>query len=77
MVKTLTVPTVTTLYQSREISLHVCNTQQRFHASTYITELVHIGAILQKYPHKIDKAVHTCLEQWCVAVLKITEKKLK
>ena len=46
---------------------------EAFHASTYIAILVHIGTILQKYPHKINKAIHTCPEQWCVAVLK--EKK--
>ena len=48
---------------------------EAFYASTYITVLVHIGTMLQKYPHKINKAVHTCPEQWCVAVLK--EKNIK
>ena len=51
-------------------------TNKAFHASTYVTVLVHIGTILQKYPHKINKAIHTRPEQWCVAVLNNHRKKL-
>ena len=49
---------------------------EAFHASTYVTVLVHISTILQKYPHKINKAKHTCPEQWCVALLNNHKKKL-
>ena len=39
------------------------------HASTYITILVHISTMLQQYLHNADKTTHTCMEQWCVAIL--------